>query len=796
MLSNQIKIAFRNLRSSALFTSLNIAGLTGGMVAAVFILIWVQNELSYDGFHSKSERISRIITHLQVSKQETWNWATTPLLLAPESKSIPEIEAVTRLNAPGSLPLVIGQVKTMGENAAYVDTNWFKIFDYKFVDGSAAQFASGVRNIAIAEAQAERLFGQAAAVGKIIRIDSLDYAVSAVFANNPPNSSFRFDFILPLEAYLSNPKNLESDRSWNQFNYQTFALLRADADRKKVGAKLTALISRNKKDDQGKPSKDIVLEAEALTNMHFNREIQGTDKSEGDRKTIYIFFGMAIVILGVACINYVNITTARASVRSKEVGVKKLLGAKHSHLFAQFMTESILTCVGAFLLAMLLIYALLPTFNGITDKTFELDFSNKPLWFVLIGTTLSAIALTGIYPSLLLSSFKPFEILRGNNVLGSSNAGFRKGLVILQFTVTVVFLISALVVYQQMKFIREKELGYDRAHAFGIHLPWAMKAKVQPVTFKARLLGESSIADATISSQSIVQINSSTTGSYDWDGRPKDFNPTVSQLSVEANFHKMFNIKLADGRWFDEGRVADKQNVVLNETAVKKLGLTRPVIGKRFDFQGKKGVIIGVVKDFHYKSLREKIQPLVMFNDLDWSLGIYIKAHPGRDAEAIRATQKIWEEMLPDYPLEYNFLDDTYNKLYKNEVRTAALFNTFTIVAVLISCMGLFGLATFTAERRMKEIGIRKVLGASVTAIVSLLSKDFLLLILISIVLAAPVGYYFMDKWLRGFEYKIALNWSIFAFAGISAVVVALATISYQSLRAALTNPVKSLKTE
>ncbi|MCF0061049.1 ABC transporter permease [Dyadobacter chenwenxiniae] len=796
MLRNQIKIALRNLRSAGLFTTLNVAGLTGGMVAAVFILLWVQNELSFDNFHAKSERISRIVTHLKVSKEETWHWSNTPLLLAEETKVIPEIEAVSRVNAASNLPVRIGDRKIIGENAVYVDTNWFSLFDYQFVDGSAAQFRSAIRNVAITEAKAQQLFGRPNVAGTIIRIDTLDYTIAAVYKNNPPNSSFQYDYILPLGAYLANPKTYEGDKSWNQFNYQTFILLRHDADRKKVAAKLTALISKFKKDDKGNPSSDIVLEAEPLANMHFNTEIQGSDKSKGDRKTIYIFFGMALVILLVACINYVNITTARASVRSKEVGVKKLLGAKHSHLFAQFMTESVLTCLMAFGLALVLIYSLMPVFNDVTEKSFALSFSNKPLWFVLLGTTVSAILLTGIYPSLLLSSFRPFEILRGSNVLGSSNAGFRKGLVVLQFTVTVVFLISALVVFQQMKFIREKELGYDRAHAFGLRLPWAMKNKIQPATFKEQLLRESSIADVTISSQSIVQINSSTTGSYDWDGRPKDFNPVVSQMAVESNFQSMFGLKIAEGRWFDDKRLTDKQNVVLNETAVKKLMLKKPVVGKRFNFQGKKGVVIGVVKDFHYKSLREKIEPLVLFNDLSWSFGIYVKAQPGRDAEAIRATQKVWEEMIPNYPLEYNFLDETYDKLYKNEAKTATLFNTFTTIAVLISSLGLFGLATFTAERRMKEIGIRKVLGASVTAIVSLLSKDFLILVLISIVVASPVGYYFMDKWLRGFEYKIDLKWWLFAMAGSTAIVIALVTISFQSIKAALTNPVKSLKTE
>jgi putative ABC transport system permease protein len=796
MLKNHIKIAFRNLLSSKLFTGLNILGLTGGMVAAVFILLWVQNELSFDTYHKKSGKISRIITHLQVSKEETWHWASTPMLLADEMKKLPEVESVTRQKSAHNLTIMLGEQKVIAKNAFYVDANWFRVFDYELTDGSLVDFESGVRTLALTESKALQLFKKTDVAGRVVRVDSLDYIISAVYKNNPANSSFQYDFLFPLATHWANPVMLENDNNWGQFNYSTYIVLKDNIDRKKFGKKLTKIISQAKLDDSGKPSTDIELEVEPLTSMHFNNQIQGKSQDFGDKRTIFIFFGLAVVILFVACVNYVNLTTARASVRSKEVGMKKLLGAKTSQLFGQFMTESILTCLAALGFALLLTYSLIPAFNDLTGKNFEISLFNLSLWSVLIGTTLTAILLTGVYPSLLLSSFKPFEILRGNNILGATNGGFRKGLVVVQFSVTVVFLISTLVVFQQMKFVREKELGYDRTHTFTFNIPWASKSKITPATFKELLRNESSIVDVTIASQNIVQIGSSSTGSYDWDGRPKDFNPTVFQLAVEDNFSQMFDIRVKEGRWFAPYSVADENNVVLNEIAVKKLNLRRPVIGKRFDFKGKKGVVIGVVEDFHFKSLREKIEPLVLFQDPAWSLGLYVKSQPGKEAQAIKAVETIWNEMIPNNALDYQFLDDTYNHLYKSERRTASLFNTFTVIAILISCLGLFGLATFTAERRIKEIGIRKVLGASVTAIVTLLSTDFVVLVFISILVASPIGYFFMNEWLKGFEYKIELNWLIFASAGICAVLVALFTISYQSVRAALMNPVKSLKSE
>jgi putative ABC transport system permease protein len=796
MLKNHVKIAFRNLLSSKLFTGLNILGLTGGMVAAVFILLWVQNELSFDTYHKKSEKISRIITHLQVSKEETWHWASTPMLLADEMKKLPEVESVTRQKSAHNLTIMLGEQKVIAKNAFYVDANWFRVFDYELTDGSLVDFESGVRTLALTESKALQLFKKTDVAGRVVRVDSLDYIISAVYKNNPANSSFQYDFLFPLATHWANPVMLENDNNWGQFNYSTYIVLKDNTDRKKFGKKLTKIISQAKLDDSGKPSTDIELEVEPLSSMHFNNQIQGKSQDFGDKRTIFIFFGLAVVILFVACVNYVNLTTARASVRSKEVGMKKLLGAKTSQLFGQFMTESILTCLAALGFALLLTYSLIPAFNDLTGKNFEISLFNLSLWSVLIGTTLTAILLTGVYPSLLLSSFKPFEILRGNNILGATNGGFRKGLVVVQFSVTVVFLISTLVVFQQMKFVREKELGYDRAHTFTFNIPWASKSKITPATFKELLRNESSIVDVTIASQNIVQIGSSSTGSYDWDGRPKDFNPTVFQLAVEDNFSQMFDIRVKEGRWFVPYNVADENNVVLNEIAVKKLNLRRPVIGKRFDFKGKQGVVIGVVEDFHFKSLREKIEPLVLFQDPAWSLGLYVKSQPGKEAQAIKAVETIWNDMIPNNALDYQFLDDTYNHLYKSERRTASLFNTFTVIAILISCLGLFGLATFTAERRIKEIGIRKVLGASVTAIVTLLSTDFVVLVFISILVASPIGYFFMNEWLKGFEYKIELNWLIFAGAGICAVLVALFTISYQSVRAALMNPVKSLKSE
>ncbi|GAB3990875.1 ABC transporter permease [Spirosoma daeguense] len=793
-----LRFAIRNLLKTKLFGLLNVTGLAVGMAAAVFILLWVQNELSFDTYHAKSERTRAIITHFQVSKEETWHWSTTPLPLMEQIQQLPEIEQIARVAKPfwNGLTMKIGEQLVTLPKAASVDDNWFTIFDYTLVDGSLTGFNRNMRSLALTESRAAQLFGSAKAVGQLVRIDTLDYVVRAVLKDNPVNSSFQFDCLLPMSAHLANPQTAKNDNKWGNFNCETYVVLRPDANIQQLQKKITHIIQQSKRDEEtGKADTGVTLELEPLAEVHFDT-LGRQDNEQGDRRTVYIFLGMALAILLMACINYVNLTTARASIRAKEVGVKKLIGAGTSQLFGQFMLESSLMCLTALGVAILLVYGLMPIFNNLTNKTFTLGLSNSSLWLVLGGTTLLAIILTGIYPALLLSSFQPIRAIRGFNVLGSGNSFFRKSLVVVQFTISIIFLIATLVVYQQIRFIRTTKLGYDRDHIVALTIPWGVQPKVDPMVLKSRLLEQSSIADATVAGQNIVEINSAHSGSLDWDGRPADFQPTVAQISVESDYLNVFKLKMAQGRWFQKNNTADEQNVVLNEAAVRKFNLRKPVIGQRFHFQGNKGVVMGVVRDFHYKSLHEKIGPLVMFSQPGWHSGIYLKIVPGKESEALNAVQAVWADMIPSRPVNYKFLDETFDRLYKTEARTATLFNSFAVIAVLISCLGLFGLATFTAEMRIKEIGIRKVLGASVLSLLALLSKDFMKLILAAMLIAIPIGYYCMNLWLQEYAYRIDMAWWLFALAGLFAIGIALLTISFQSARAALTNPVKSLRSE
>lgn len=798
MISNYLTIAFRNLFKNRVSSIINIGGLAVGMAVAVLMLIWVQNELSFDTYHEKSDRIRQIVTHNKVNKEETWHWSTTPMLLAEQLKQLPEVEAVTRVTSPfwNGASMKVGENLSIEKKVACVDNNWFEVFDYPLVDGSFNEFTKNLRSIALTESKAMQLFGETKVIGNIIRIDTLDYLVRAVFKDNPTNSSFQFDFLLPMAAYLSNPKTFENDSNWGNFNYETFILVKSNANLSKLDQKVTRVLQIARKDEKtGELDNKITLETEPIAAIHMDGIERFTETPRGDAKTTYIFLALAFIILITACINYVNLATARASLRAKEVSVKKIIGAEYFQLFAQFMVESVLMCVLALGIALCLVYALLPVFNDLADKQFILNLTDPTLWTVLLSTTLLAILLTGIYPAILLSSFQPIRALRGFNVLKSNNSSFRKTLVVVQFVVSSVFLIATLVVFQQIKFVRDMKLGYEKANMFEFTIPWNIKSKVDINTVKSRLLTESSIEAITNASQNIVDIKSTHSGSLDWDGRPEDFQPTVSQLSVEHNYQKVFGLKLANGRWFEENNITDKENVVLNEAAVKKFNIKRP-IGKRFHLHGRKGIIVGVVKDFHFKSLHEQIGPLVIFNADGWRSGVFVKPVKGKEKEAIKAAEKLWAEFIPTRPLEYHFLNETYDRLYNSEQRIATLFNAFAIVAIFVSCLGLFGLAAFAAEQRTKEIGIRKVLGASVSSITMLLSSDFLKLVGIAFIVASPLSYYFMNKWLQDFAYHINIEWWFYVIIGLLIIAVAIVTVGYQSIRAALTNPVKSLKAE
>lgn len=785
--------AFLKDRTSGL---INIIGLSLGMTGALLIGMWVTNELSYDRYHDHAERIYRIKSHIKISDTETWHWNTVPLKLAGVLGSqLAEIEMISQTTAwSGESTIKLKNQLIKVERCATIDSSWFKMFKYEFVDGGSEAFFQHPKSVILNQTTARQLFGNADPIGQLLRIDTNECVVQGIVKDDPLNSSFKFNLMIPLALRQSDPNNKENDNSWGNFSYNAYARLRPDTDAKKLGKQITRILRKEKEDST------IVATVEPMKDMRFDQSVMNTEASTTDFSTIRIFFIIGLLILVVACINYVNLSIARTSKRGKEIGVQKIMGASKGQMFSQFMLESAAMCTVALLVTLLMTKLSMPLFNQLTGENFELNLLDFNLWKIILSVLVLVTLLTGIYPSILLSSFQPLNIMKGSNFLSKHKTGFWKGLAVLQFAISVGLIVSTLTIYKQLQFIRNTNLGFDREYVMRINFPWQMLREPNGEGTMKRMVREMennpAVSGISMASASIVNHGSSSSGNFDWEGRKENETPTFAPFSADVNFQKIFGLKLREGRWFQEGNKADESNFVLNEAAVKICNLKSPVIGQRFEGNGIKGQIIGVVKDFHLRDMHEKIPPVVINGDPSWRTTLYVKTTGSNASKAVDFANNLWRKNVPDRIFEYQFLDDEFEKLYEKDQRSALMFNIFSVIAILISCLGLFALAAFTAERRTKEIGVRKVLGASVAGIVTLLSKDFVIMVCIGILIASPLAWYVMQGWLQDFAYRINIEWWFFVVAGLIAITIALVTVSIQAIRAALVNPVQSLKSE
>ena len=798
MIRNYLKIAWRALKKHYTVTLINVFGLSVGMTTAIFIMLWVKNEISYDNYHPQAERIYRVTDTIRINKSENWIWDNSPYsLLGEATNAVPGIEAGAQLRSVYR-PLTLninGDIFTEKE-AAYVSDNWFDMFRYEFSEGNAAALASTPNAIVLTRSAARKYFGKGPAIGRIFRIDTLTFQVRAVVKDNPVNSSFQFNLLMPLRVLLTDAVAKRDLEGWGNFNTTTFLRLRKDADVRTISRRLTAIFDKNR---EGNNAFAGLL---PLKEMHFESRLQSSSFQHGNRTAVYVFSVMALLLLMIACINYVNLTTARAGARARETGTRRIVGATRRHLFGQFMTETFMLSAIALGLTLLLLNLFLPLFNSITEKAFTLSLIDPDMWLILGAVLLAAVLLNGIYPALLLSSFKPLSILRGNSLLHLKDAHFRKGLVVVQFVISIVLIAGTIVIYRQLQYVQQQSAGYNRSQVMTVELPWSAINKytrdMKSFTgmIKQQLQATGGIAAVTVSNGSIINLGNMSSGSADWNGRAADFNPAIVTLAADADFASLFKLRVKEGRWFRSNSLADSNNVILNETAVKELGIQQPVLGQRFKLHGNTGTVVGVVKDFHYKSMHEKIGPMVIKTDPGWYGSLFIKVRPGHIKAAVENTEKIWKQLLPGLPFEYTFMDDDFNNLYRSDLRVSTLVLIFSIIAIIIASLGLLGLVAFTAEQRKKEIGIRKILGASAANIVGMLSRSFLLQLLLAALIAFPLAAWIMGRWLQNFAYRISIDWWIFAAAAALATFIALLTVGLQAIKAAIADPVKNLRTE
>ncbi|HEV8081594.1 MAG TPA: ABC transporter permease [Chitinophagaceae bacterium] len=788
MFKNYFKIAFRNIVRHKAFALLNIAGLAIGMACSIIILLWVQNELSYDRFHANADQLYRLTCNAGDFKA-----AVSPAGMGAGLQSaMPEVKATVRLSKPSTNLFEVGSRKFEEKNVFYADSNFLQVFSFHLIKGSPATALQRPDGILITENMAKKYFGQDDPMGKIIKKDNnSNLIVTGIIANPPANSHLQFDFIIPMSSIAATDYDLKNN-VWGSFNYYTY--LQLNKNIKPSSASLLKLPGRMKEIYKThNPDMKVEFQLQPLTSIHLHSDLQIDVPGHGNIEYVNIFFVVALFIIVIACINFMNLATARSARRAKEVGLRKVVGAGRGQLVVQFLGESLIISFLSLLIAIGIVWLLLPAFNHLADKKLAINLMDGKLFVSLVGIALLTGLLSGSYPALFLSGFRPVTVLKGKMILGKGNLLFRNGLVVTQFVASIILLIGTAVVYRQLNFIKNKNLGFEKSNLLYMPISGDMFNKRQAL--KTALIQNPYTSDFTITSDLPTNL---TTGTIDvqWEGKDPKSQVVIPSIDIDENFMTVFQMKMLNGRSFSPAFKADSSNYVVNEKALELMGMeVNNAVGKSLSFSDTKGVIIGVVKDFNFKPLQYAIDPLILRLN-NGGGAVVIRTHPGNTEATINALGKISSQLNPAYPFSYNFLDKDLDNLYRGEQQMSGIFNFFAVLAIFISCLGLYGLSAFMAEQRTKEIGVRKVLGASVFNIVYLLSRNFTKLILIAMAIAIPVSWWAIDSWLKGFAYRIDISWIIFFVACAIALLIALLTVSYESIKAAVANPVKSLRTE
>ncbi|NEU69253.1 ABC transporter permease [Spirosoma agri] len=789
MIQNYVKIALRNLLRHKAYSLINIVGLALGMACSLLIGLWVYDELNYDRFLPYHAQIHYVRVNYSFRGNEIQTASATPGPLSEAiTRDIPQVAAVTKLTWPSERLVHVGD-RVAKEQGQYASVGFFDVFDLPAVSGNPRSALANLNQIVISQRLAEIYFPNSQAVGQSLQLDNNKrFVVGAVLKNLPPTSTLQFDWLVNFKA-----QEEEWQTQWGYNAVQTYLRLKPATTALQAEASMKGMFRRYATFNN---NEHIVLQP--ITDLHLWGDYENGVAVGGQIEYVRIFGIVALFILLIACINFMNLSTARSAKRSREVGVRKVIGARRLALVGQFLSESTILSLLSAVIALVLVWLTLPAFNTLFDKQITLDFADPVRWIGITGLVLITGLLAGSYPALFLSGGQPARILQGLHFRFSNHragpAQLRQVLVVFQFALSTFLIVGMLVIGRQMSYLRTKHLGLDRGNVVYLNLEGQLNDYQKTEALRHELIQLPSVAGATTAAHLPLNIQSNTTDLH-WSGQNEKQLVSVSAMSVGNDFIKTTGIKLLDGRDFRPNALADTACYLINEAAARLMGMNKPV-GQHITFWFGKGPIIGLMKDFHLGSLREAIKPLVITYMPPSAQYLLIKPRAGQTAQALADLERLVNQFNGDYPFSYHFLDEAYQRLYHREQQVSVLINYFGILAILISCLGLFGLAAFSAEQRTKEIGIRKVLGASIGSLVALLSTDFLKLVLIAFILASPVAYYVMQQWLTGFAYRVELSWWVFVLAGGLAVGIALLTVSYQSIKTALMNPVKSLRSE
>ena len=796
MLRNYFKIAWRNLLRNKTFTLLNLGGLTISLAACLIIFFWVSEELNYDKSANNADRVFRVGLTLQVANQPDKQFAVTSPLLAPVLvKDFPEIEKVVRM-APATILIGYNKEQFFNDKFLYADADFFSVFGYPLLKGDQQTVLKATNSAVISESLAKKLFGSIDnAIGKTITSnDTTLLTVTGVAKDIPANNHFHFDIVAPITLLGANAL----DGWWND-SYYTYVLVKDPKSYTLLDSKITTIMDEY----NGEQNKKIGLRGlhflQPIRDIHLHSKLRSELRPNGSITSLRIFIGIAIFLLLIACVNYVNLSTATSFKRAKEIGMRKVAGAALSQLVAQFLSESVLIAVIALILAVGLAQLSLPFFNTIAGTEISLiDHLSLPAIALLIGFTILLGIIAGGYPALYLSRVRPVRALKKISGKQSGSLSLRKTLVVFQFSLSIILIIATIIALQQLNYMQSQNLGFSKEQVVAITLRTQEESNAKEI-IKKEFEKNSGITLTTASSSTPGRRLSNITVLP--EGISPEHIQTMNTLVVDHDFIKAYELKMAAGRGFSKD-FNDSSAFVLNETAVKELGWGKAenAIGKGFEWGlGKKGKIIGVVKDFHFNSLQQKVLPVVMHImpvASGWYGFVSARVNTNDMQKSIESLKTTWAKVFPAHQPEYFFVDEDYKKQYKSEQRLSSLSIIFSILTIFISCLGLLGLVMVAVSQRIKEIGIRKVLGASVSNVVGLLSKDFLKLVLLAGIIAFPIAWFSMNKWLQDFAYRINIGWWVFVLAAILALVIAFITVSFQAVRAANTNPVKNLRTE
>ncbi len=796
MIKNYFRTCLRNIVRHPVYFFINLIGLASGITCCILIMLFVRHELSYDQFHSKKDRLYRINYDIVMGGKEIIS-PSVPVFVGPHLKwMFPEIEEATRFQDSFSPRTIRYESKMFDENNfAWADSNFFKVLDFESIRGDLKTALNRPGTLVITESIARKYFGDDDPIGKsLVSNNNRNYEVTAVIKNVPGNSHFTFDFLTSLYSIA----DLDESVQWNNPNYATFLLVKPNVSIPSLQDKINLWVNPPEKKSEGGNSLSLPLES--LNDVHFNTVAFnfGGRLAVTDIRYLYIFITIAVLILSIACINYINLSTTRASTRAKEVGLRKTVGASFRQTVFQFLVESFVLVLPAILFSMLGVVALLPLLNDLLGKTIEIGNIGWQIYCWAVAGWVLLSLLAGLYPAFVLSQFKPISVLKGD-VIKTSGLGLRKGLVVMQFTISISLLVGTLVVVSQLNFMQSVDLGMNKEQVVMVRGNLDVSPRLEAFIEKIKSQPGVTNACRTWRSPFLTVVGNG----FNLSPNPEnDGWVTVGAISGDQDYMKTLGMELLAGRNFDPAKVKDTVNeFIVNEAFLRDFGLTaEEAIGKQSTLgmirKNGPGTIVGVVKDFHFTSLHHKVEPIVLFNHPDYFSGALVRLSPGNTQASMANLEKVWKEFAPLRPFNFTFLDEEYDSMYRTEQRVSKLVSLFSIAAIVIACLGLMGLSSFTTLQRAKEMSIRKVLGATTQSIILLLTSGYMKLLLTGFIIAVPISYYLLNRWLEGFAYRIEVAPIHYLIALVGVVVLAWVTVGYQSFKASSSSPAETLKNE